>query len=139
MTETRLQAHVERFSGSAQLYEKVRPQGPPALLDILCQLAEVERPRLVVDLGSGTGLSTRFWEDRAERVIGVEPPDDMRRQAEARTTAANVEYRKGFSDDTGLEDDCADIVTCSQSFHWRRGRWAMICVHGTGAIACARE
>ncbi|MDF2504683.1 class I SAM-dependent methyltransferase [Clostridium sp.] len=23
-----------------------------------------------------------------------------------------------FSDNTGLEDGCADVVTCSQSFHW---------------------
>lgn len=30
----------------------------------------------------------------------------------------NVVFISGFSDQTGLPDDFADIVTCSQSFHW---------------------
>lgn len=111
-------ANVERFSGFADLYEDVRPQPPPVLLDILPRLARVERPELVVDLGSGTGLSTRFWETRTARVIGVERTDDMRREAVRQTTATNVEYRSGLSHATGLPDACADIVTCSQSFHW---------------------
>lgn len=71
-----------------------------------------------MDLGSGTGLSTRCWADTAERVIGIEPNEDMRRRASAMTTDANVEYRKGRSSDTGLPDQAADIVTCGQSLHW---------------------
>jgi hypothetical protein len=34
---------------------------PPALLDLRCQLIRTPTPRLVVDLGSGTGLSTAVW------------------------------------------------------------------------------
>jgi ubiquinone/menaquinone biosynthesis C-methylase UbiE len=93
---------------------------PPALLDILTQLAQAPRPALVVDLGSGTGLSTAIWAARAADVVGVEPSADMRRQAEARTAedAANVRYQDGYANATGLPDGCADIVTCSQSLHW---------------------
>src|SRR5262249_10583649 len=70
-------------------------------------------------LGSGTGLSTRLWSDRADEVIGIEPSDDMRRQAEARSAGlANVRYQKGLSTATGLPDGCADIVIASQSLHW---------------------
>jgi SAM-dependent methyltransferase len=29
-----------------------------------------------------------------------------------------VEYREAFAHGTGLEDGCADLVTCSQSLHW---------------------
>lgn len=118
MTALDFSANVERFSGFADQYESVRPQPPPVLLDILTQVAQVARPELVVDLGSGTGISTRFWESRATRVIGIEPSEDMRREAAHQTTAPNVEYHAGFSHDTGLPDECADIVTCSQSFHW---------------------
>ena len=42
----------------------------------------------------------------------------MRKQAEAQTEAKNVVYREGFSHQTSLPDDCAQIVTCSQSLHW---------------------
>jgi len=71
-----------------------------------------------VDLGSGTGLSTRYWADTAEQVTGIEPNEDMRRRASTITTEANVEYRKGTSSETGLPDQAADIVTCAQSLHW---------------------
>lgn len=117
-----LTANVERFQGFADTYDKYRPQPPLVLIDILTQLVQVPRPRLVVDLGCGTGLSTRIWAGRADTVIGIEPSDDMRRIAEAQTAtmpnAKHVRFKAGYSHDTGLEDACADIVTCSQSLHW---------------------
>jgi ubiquinone/menaquinone biosynthesis C-methylase UbiE len=111
-------ANIDRFSGFADHYDKFRPQPPAALADLLCHLAQTPRPALVVDLGSGTGLSTRYWADKAEQVIGVEPTFDMREQARVRTEAGNVTYREGFSHQTGLPDRCAQFVTCSQALHW---------------------
>lgn len=104
--------------GFAEGFDEHRPSPPAALLDVLSRLAGEERAALVVDLGSGTGLSTRPWADRAERVVGIEPQAVMRELAEARTTAANVEYRDGYAHATGVADGSADLVTCSQSFHW---------------------
>ncbi|HEU4327980.1 MAG TPA: class I SAM-dependent methyltransferase [Roseiflexaceae bacterium] len=114
-------ANIERFNGIAALYDSYRPQPPEALPDILVQLAGGGRPDLVVDLGSGSGLSTRLWAGRAARVVGVEPGEDMRHQAEARNevpAGADVSYRAGTSDATGLPNGCADIVTISQALHW---------------------
>jgi ubiquinone/menaquinone biosynthesis C-methylase UbiE len=88
-------------------------------IDILRHIARIRRPRLVVDLGAGTGLSTRPWAAYAGRVIGIEPNPDMRRQAEEHPGApANVSYRDDLSHDAGLNDDSADVVTCHQSLHW---------------------
>lgn len=118
-TETsRLGANIARFSGFADVYDAYRPHPPAALADVLLAFIGDPRPRLVVDLGSGTGTSTRYWAGRAEQVIGVEPSADMRRQAIAATPMGNVTFRAGFSHETGLPDGCADIVTCSQSLHW---------------------
>lgn len=118
MSNPELNANWQRFTGFADVYDAYRPRPPAALAAVLCALAQTERPALVVDLGSGTGTSTRYWAERAEQVIGVEPSADMRRQAESATTAANVTFREGFSHEFGLPDSCADIVTCSQSLHW---------------------
>jgi len=112
-------ANIERFAGFADIYDQYRPAVPVVLIDLLTQLIHVPRPALVVDLGSGTGLSTRVWADRADRVIGIEPGDDMRHQAELRSAQlGNVEYQSGLSTATGLPDACADIVTVSQALHW---------------------
>jgi SAM-dependent methyltransferase len=109
---------IKRFSGFADLYDRYRPASPPALSDVLCLLAGVERPALVVDLGCGTGLSTRAWSGSAAQVIGVDASADMLRRAEAATAEPNVTYRAGLSHATGLAAGCADIVTCCQAFHW---------------------
>ncbi len=98
--------------GFAAHYDRFRPRPPAALLDSLLQIAQVERAALVVDLGAGTGLSTRAWAGYADRVIGVEPNPAMR------AAAPDLELVAAFAQDTGLRAGEADIVTCSQSLHW---------------------
>src|SRR2546425_9687948 len=95
-----------------------RPNPPAALLDVLLQLAQTHHPNLVVDLGSGTGLSTSVWAERAQRVIAVEPLKEMRREAEANNRAPNISFQFGLAHQTGVPDGSADIVTCSQALHW---------------------
>ena len=51
-------------------------------------------------------------------MIGIEANAAMAARARAATAAANVEYVERLADDTGIEHDSADIVTCAQSFHW---------------------
>ena len=99
-------------------YDAHRPAPPDALLDLLLLAAQVERAGLVVDLGSGTGLSTRAWAEHADEVVGVEASAEMRSHAEQATEAPNVRFVHAFAHATGLPDGAADIVTCSQSFHW---------------------
>jgi ubiquinone/menaquinone biosynthesis C-methylase UbiE len=117
-SEKLLRASGYGRSGFAEDFDRNRPSTPEALLDVLCLEAQVERPRLVIDLGSGTGLSTRVWAERADEVVGVEASPEMREQAEETTSADNVRFVQAYAQETGLPDDTADIVTCSQSFHW---------------------
>jgi SAM-dependent methyltransferase len=103
--------------GFADHYDGARPSPPAVVLDVLTRCAG-GRPRLVVDLGSGTGLSSRAWAARAERVVGVEANPAMLARAQATTADANVTFVEAYADATGLEAGSADIVTCAQSFHW---------------------
>ena len=102
-------------SGFAATYQRFRPRTPSVLLDVLCRYARTERPSLVVDLGCGTGLSSRAWAGIARRVIGVEPNEAMLAAAER---GPGIEYRRAYAQQTGLDEGSTDIVTCSQSLHW---------------------
>jgi SAM-dependent methyltransferase len=107
-----------RREGFAEHYDAFRPRPPPVLLDALTRYAGGPPLQLVVDLGSGTGLSTRAWAARVGEVVGVEANESMRAVAERKSKEENVRYVAGFASETGLPGGLADLVTCSQSFHW---------------------
>jgi SAM-dependent methyltransferase len=100
-------------------YDSLRPEPPADLIALLSALAPVQPPKLVVDLGSGTGISTVAWAAHAGRVIGIERNPEM---LAAAREASNVEYRHAMAQKTGLPNGCADVVTCAQSFHWMEHR-----------------
>ncbi len=113
---TPLEPDLVRFSGFADLYDAQRPSAPQRLGPLIARYAGTARP-VVVDLGSGTGLSSRWAAAWAARVIGVEPNGDMRAVAVARETPG-VEYVAGSGHATGLPDDSADVVLAVQAMHW---------------------
>ena len=104
--------------GFAEHYDAFRPEPPPVLLDALTRYAGGPPLLRVVDLGSGTGLSARAWADRAEEVVGVEPNPAMLAVARAQTPQRSVRFVEAYADSTGVPACAADLVTCSQSFHW---------------------
>jgi len=116
---TQVNANITRFSGDTYVktYDNTRPQPPVVLLEILTQLSGTDKPNLVVDLGAGTGLSTRVWSSHASTVIGIEPSEDMRSIAQG-YSEKNVSYQEGYSHQTGLGENSVDIVTVSQALHW---------------------
>ena len=109
---------ASRFKGFCFDYDRFRPVPPDDLMELGKGWAGKDKPALVVDLGCGTGLSTRPWSERAENVIGIDPSEDMLEAARAATSATNITYRLGTGQDTGLESGVADIVTCSSAVHW---------------------
>jgi ubiquinone/menaquinone biosynthesis C-methylase UbiE len=114
-------ATIERFTGFSRLYDRNRPRPPKILVNLTLDLLKKKKARLVIDLGSGTGLSTFIWSSRARQVIGIEPNDDMRRVAIKNARAgdyANVSFKCADSYHVPVPRQSADIVVCSQSFHW---------------------
>lgn len=107
---------TQRFSGFAELYSAARPRPPQRAKDVVLQYLRKPRSELTVDLGSGTGLSTSIWRGHAARVVGIEPTPDMIRQA--RMDHPDLEFIEASCYQTTLPSGSADVVTCSQSFHW---------------------
>ncbi|HIS69957.1 MAG TPA: class I SAM-dependent methyltransferase [Candidatus Gallacutalibacter stercoravium] len=110
------QKNADRFTGFADVYDSARPAMPEYPARVICRYLG-KRPDLVVDLGCGTGLSTRIWKEYCQKAVGVEPSADMLAIACEKQTE-QISFVQGFGDNTGLPDGCADAVVCSQSFHW---------------------
>ncbi|MCL2020265.1 MAG: class I SAM-dependent methyltransferase [Oscillospiraceae bacterium] len=117
MKKTVNKENIDRFNGFSGLYNDSRPT-PPEIITQSTLLYANKNPQTIVDVGCGTGLSTLIWKDVADSIIGVEPNDDMRSEAEKSIKANNISFMKGLSNEIDLLDECADIVSVSQAFHW---------------------
>jgi ubiquinone/menaquinone biosynthesis C-methylase UbiE len=113
---------VERFTGFADVYDRVGPSPPEAIADLLLRFAKLEVAGRVVDLGCGSGLSMTIWAGKTRSIVGVEPSDDMRQEAEIRCTTlfplGAIEWSNAEADASQIDPASVDIVTASQSFHW---------------------
>lgn len=110
--------NTDRFTGKARAYAQGRPDYPASVVGLLTQESRRENPRLA-DIGSGTGILSRAMLERGWTVYGVEPNDDMRKEAEKRLSAfPRFHSVAGTAERTGLPGASVDLVTAAQSFHW---------------------
>jgi len=100
------------FGGVASHYERFRPGPPMAAIDWVLP-APVST---AIDLGAGTGASSRPLLDRAAEVIAVEPDDRM--LAVLVEEVPGVTALKGRGESIPLPDRCADAVVTSSAWHW---------------------
>src|SRR5436305_15310401 len=110
---------LNRFTGLAGLYARSRPDYPATAIAFILQHCGLRAGALLVDVGSGSGISARRFAACGLRVIGIEPNADMRRQAEAEPEYRSlVTYQDGKAEATRLPDAVADAVLAAQAFHW---------------------
>lgn len=113
-------ASTERFTGLAATYSRFRPSYPEAAFRaILDGLVVDSRPVTAVDVGCGTGISTRLLAAAGAIVVGVDPNQDMLDQARRDDErAASITWHRAAAEATGLESGAFDCVLCAQAFHW---------------------
>jgi SAM-dependent methyltransferase len=106
----------QRFTPTADLYHRYRPGYPPEIVSWIAAVSGVAAGARVLDLGCGTGISSRLFAAHGYRVIGVDPNRDM--LAHALAAGGDIEYRRGEATATGLGDASVDLVIAAQAFHW---------------------
>jgi SAM-dependent methyltransferase len=110
-----------RFSGLADVYARCRPDYPAEAVRYVLERCGLGPGAVLVDVGCGTGISSRAFAAHGCRVLGVEPNADMRARAEAEPGDGGgpaPAYREGRAEATGLPDAAADGVLSAQAFHW---------------------
>ncbi|MBQ8209592.1 MAG: methyltransferase domain-containing protein [Clostridia bacterium] len=116
MNNININLNPDRFTGFSDTYDAARPAMPVFPVEVIEKYLGRQAEN-VIDLGCGTGLSTLVWKNRCDNAIGVEPSDDMRKEAEKKQ-GGNICFMKGYSHEIPVGDAFADAVVCSQSFHW---------------------
>jgi hypothetical protein len=118
-------APTERFSDRADAYAAARPGYPREIATELIRVFDLPHDAVVVDLGSGTGLSCEPFLHAGLTVIGVEPNDAMRAAGD-RQLASFDRFRsvKGTAEATPLPDSSVDLVIAAQAAHWFEPRSA---------------
>ena len=105
----------DRFSSAADDYAKYRPDYPDELVVACAEYAGVVADSHVVDIGCGTGISTRRFAQHGYRLTGIEPNAAMLAKA---IEAGAADYNEGDAAHTGLRDDSAELSICAQALHW---------------------
>ena len=105
----------ERFSNRAEDYAKYRPSYSSKAVECISEGLRNPNQLIAADIGAGTGISSRLLADRGVKVIAVEPNAAMRQAA---TPHSLIQFEDGNAENTQLQDNSVDLVTCFQAFHW---------------------
>jgi len=110
---------TQRFTGRVEDYVRYRPGYPPELLDLLRRECGLAERSVVADVGSGTGILGRLLLENGNRVIMVEPNDEMRQAGERLLSGyGRFESLAGTAEATTVPESSVDLITAGQAFHW---------------------
>ena len=110
---------TSRFSDRVENYIRYRPGYPPEVLGVLRSECGLMPSHVVADIASGTGIWTQTLLENGNRVVAVEPNDDMRHAGE-RLLAGFPGFTsvEGTAEATTLAEASVDFVTAAQAAHW---------------------
>jgi SAM-dependent methyltransferase len=118
MSDEKLKS-AERFTGRVRDYALYRPSYPRHIIDVLARGIALEPDSIVADIGCGTGLLASLFLANGNRVVGIEPNDEMRQAANlAFRDRAAFECMRGTAEATGLREGAVDVISAGQAAHW---------------------
>ncbi len=136
------------YSSKAEKYAKYRWSYASPAMDAILKITQASSQSVMADLGAGTGILTRHFVDKVQRVYAIEPNRELRQILTREMQAfPAVIVLDACAEGTTLPDDSVDIITVAQAIHWfdpeparremlrilRRGGWlALVRNYGIG-------
>ncbi|XP_077998221.1 putative methyltransferase DDB_G0268948 [Glandiceps talaboti] len=105
----------------AEAYQKFRPTYPNEVLERILRFLAHKNPgpwRLAIDVGCGSGQSTRMLSDHFETVIGCDVSKAQLAEGKKGENPRNVKYQLGSDSSIPAEDNSVDLVTSAMAAHW---------------------
>lgn len=116
-----------RFGHAAEEFQRYRPDYPQELFDNILAAIPAGRRERAIDLGAGTGKSTRALLPHFRDVIAVEPDAGMAAKLEQEIPAAIV--RAVTAEDCSQPPSSVDLVTVGNALHWMDVQRVFASVH----------
>lgn len=111
--------------GIADLYVKYRPHTPKCVREeALKFLKKRSSPKeegkysLLLDVGCGSGQSTKIWACDFKQVVGLDPSENQITQARSNNKLDNIKYMVGSGESFPFDDGSVDMVVAGQALHW---------------------
>ncbi|MEE9253583.1 MAG: class I SAM-dependent methyltransferase [Pseudomonadales bacterium] len=109
----------ETFNQSADVYDRIRPAYPDALVDDVISLSEIPKQGQILEIGCGTGKATEPFVVRGYSMDCLEIGKDLAAVATAKFSERdNVRIIVSSFEDWELNEDQYDLVFAATSFHW---------------------
>ncbi|KAM4626658.1 putative methyltransferase [Discoglossus pictus] len=106
--------------GHASVYQKYRFSPPQEILDLIFSYIgeRLKKPYgLAVDVGCGTGQSTRIWVPYFQKVIGTDISEAQIEEAK-KDAFPNLSYSACPAEVVPVDDASVDLLTACAAVHW---------------------
>jgi ubiquinone/menaquinone biosynthesis C-methylase UbiE len=117
--------NTQRFNGRAEDYDRYRQRYPTEeILTRLRTWCGLAPSWLIADVGAGTGMLAEVFLENSNRVLAIEPNQDMRDQMRSSVErqlgypAPQLEIIEATAEATTLPDASLDMVAAGRAFHW---------------------
>jgi len=111
-------------AAKAESYDIGRPEYPEEFFDFLYNETSLKKSDVIADIGGGTGKVAKHFLERGNKVIIIEPDNDMLHIADKKLSKyPNYSSFQRTAEDTGIETNSIDCIFCGNSYYWfERGK-----------------
>jgi ubiquinone/menaquinone biosynthesis C-methylase UbiE len=107
------------FSTKAERYAKFRWDYAASAIETIINLTQMSVNSTVADIGAGTGILTKHFVAKAQKIYAIEPNFELRQILTRELRAfPSILVMDGCAEAIELPDNSVDVITVAQAIHW---------------------